>query len=84
MRQAGKETGSTTLYTAFVQWYQENINSKMTQTPTHRSFGLKLKGMGDFKQKRRQDGVFYDGIALNTTWQRRMIDSALGPDPPHY
>lgn len=77
-----KDTGSTTLYIAFVTWYRETINAKKNQTPTQRAFGLKLKARGEFEQVRRGDGIYYKGIALNQAWERRMIDEALGPEPP--
>lgn len=77
-----KDTGSTTLYVAFTSWYRETINVKKNQTPSQRAFGLKLKARGDFEQLRRSDGIYYKGIALNQVWERRMIDDALGPEPP--
>lgn len=79
---ADKDTGSTTLYVAFTAWYRETINAKKNQTPSQRAFGLKIKGRGEFEQIRRSDGIYYKGIALNQTWERRMMDEALGPDGP--
>lgn len=75
-----KDTGSTTLYTAFTIWYRENINSKKNQTPTQRAFGLKLKAKGEFEQVRRGDGVYYKGIALNDEWTMRMLESTTNSD----
>lgn len=77
-----KSTGSTTLYVAFVNWYRETINAKQNQTPTQRAFGLKLKARGEYEQGRRGDGVYYKGIALNPTWERRMLDESIGHEPP--
>ena len=70
------DTGSTTLYMAFVVWYRETINAKKNQTPTQRAFGLKLKARGDFAHVRLGDGVYYRGIALNLEWQNRMLQEA--------
>lgn len=77
-----KSTGSTTLYVAFVAWYQANINAKKNQTPSQRAFGLKLKARKEFEQSRRGDGVYYKGIALNVEWQQKMLEAATGPEPP--
>jgi putative DNA primase/helicase len=79
---ANRDTGSTTLYIAFVTWFRETLNAKKNQTPTQRAFGLKLKARGEFEQVRRGDGVYYKGLALNPTWERRMLEDALGPEPP--
>lgn len=76
-QRAEKDTGSTTLYVAFVTWYREKINAKKNQTPTQRAFGLKLKSRGEFEQVRRGDGIYYKGITLNQDWERRMIDENL-------
>lgn len=77
-RAPGMETGSSTLYTAFVLWYQETINSKKTATPSQRSWGQKFKALGEFKSIRRGGGYVYTGVVLNAIWERRMMDEALG------
>lgn len=79
-RAPGRETGSTTLYTAFAIWYQETINSKKSVTPSQRAFGLKLKATGEFRQIRRSGGYVYVGITLNAIWERRVVDAAIGED----
>ena len=55
--------------------FQVNANKKMT--PTHRSFALKLKGRGEFRQERKADGVYYHGLQLNAIWRQRMLDEAF-------
>lgn len=78
-----KDTGSTTLYLAFVVWYRENLNAKKNQTPTQRFFGQKLKALGEFPSTRKGDGIYYKGVALNEKWQHRMLDEAeVGPPLP--
>ncbi len=71
-----KNTGSTTLYLAFVEWYMENIDKRKNRTPSQRLFGQKLKGHGEFKSKRETAGVVYQGIALNLDWQNRLLQAA--------
>ncbi|WP_310601458.1 phage/plasmid primase, P4 family [Desulfobulbus sp.] len=73
------ETGSTTLYTAFTLWYRETINPRKDSTPSHRAFGLKMKACDSFQYVRRSEGVVYRGGVLNQTWQRRLMDEAVGP-----
>ena len=71
-----RETGSTSLYTAFTFWYKETINPRKDAVPSHRAFGLKMKACSTFKYIRRSDGVVYQGVSLNQAWQRRMMDDA--------
>ena len=70
-------TGSTSLYVAFCRWYQDQVNANKKMTPTHRSFALKLKGRGEFRQERKADGVYYHGLQLNAIWRQRMLDEAF-------
>ena len=74
------EISSTTFYTAFALWYQENINSKKSVTPSQRAFGLKLKASGEFQQVRRSGGYVYVGVALDAVWERRLMDEATGQE----
>lgn len=78
------ETGSTTLYVAFVHWYRETINAKKNQTPSQRAFGLKLKARGEYASVRRADGIYYQGLALNVVWTRRMLDAAFDHEAEPY
>lgn len=71
-----KDTGSTTLYVAFVVWYRGNVDNRKSKTPSQRLFGQKMKGAGGFASIRRGDGVYYKGIALNQEWQGRMLETA--------
>lgn len=80
VRDPQRETSSTTLYTAFALWYQENINSKKSVTPSQRAFGLKLKASGEFQQVRRSGGYVYVGVALDAVWERRLMDEATGQE----
>lgn len=76
VRSPGQETSSSTLYVAFTLWYQENINSKKSVTPSQRAWGQKFKALGEFRSIRRGGGYVYAGVALNTEWQRRLLDEA--------
>ena len=73
-----KDTGSTTLYVAFVAWYRENVNAKKNMTPSQKAFGAKMKAKGEFERYRQGDGVYYKGIGLNIEWETRMLETALG------
>ncbi len=74
----GAKMGSTELYTAFVVWYRENVNSRKNFTPSHRSFGLKMKRRDELKKTTSGGAVQYLGVTLNETWYARMLDVAMG------
>lgn len=73
-------SGSTELYTAFSIWYAATINDNKRFLPSQRSFGIKLKARDQFKPVTITGRKYYQGIALNSEWERRMLDAAMGRD----
>lgn len=72
VKRPGEATRSSQLYHAFVAWYQENINSNKSATPSQRVWGIKFKDL--FNRRHSREGNVYEDVALSETWVRRLID----------